>query len=1071
MKKFLLLLFLLSGIFSFAQDKYKVNVYFRFHADGGGRKVCEYWSKITLNFSDGTSEEVYNGQSQWFDVDLSYTRAKKIVSVRGQGYAKRRATIGGCNGDDEDFDRTISVSDCNTSQVSDEGDNNATSIAYTVRATLFPVHSLTSKNIVNGAAVTNTYLPSDDKITITDNDGFVASSYNYQYSLDNISWTDVPSTLYNLHILTLSAKDLLGAGYLQYVGDNIYFRAVSCLNNGTYQSISTPLPLTIIQSAPHILSSTVSPTKCSDTSDGSVTLNFDRTLLTNETLKLSLINTVTGAAVINQDITGDLQTSTSYTLQDLPAGTYKLDLLGTYENNATYTDSPSHTISFEITKPTPVTFSMTSQTNVYCYQGNDGIINLTASGGQNQFQYHVVKDGQLLVDWTNFTSGNNSQISNLAAGTYKIKVRDSNLCVAKENGTEKEITVTITQPAEAIDLPSSEIEVSQPTGYGLSNGYISVRVVGGTPNTGGSYNFEWRKDSPTGTVITAGITTDAVNNPFTIKLDGLAAGNYYLTVKDKNYSSATSQLGNCGIISQEFIMSQPDPLAVTINIQKQISCNIANDYQYKADLDSNGVPDEAEDGILKAAVTGGVGTYTYQWQKSNNGIFQNISGATQATLENLTTGTYKVLIKDVNNNTTDAEYTFGFPATLAITLSANTIACYSQNSGQVSVAATGGTGAYSYQWNTNDTTPTVTGLSAGNYFVLVNDAKNCKVSGSVQIQGPNQLIIDDISVQNPICFGANNGEIKVDISGGKAPYNVTWSNGVTGESNLNIPSGTYTVTVTDDNGCSVFRNYTLTDPAQLTVDLGSDITLCLGDSHTYNVAINDPGATYQWKDQSGNIISTASSIILSVAGSYTVLITDSKGCTATDTVVVKNSSEILNPQFMLTTHAYREATVVLVNTSPTKPQTVEWIVPDTPDIQVMNKTDEFLELKFSQLGSYEIGLKGTQGECEKTFYKKVIVEENTAGVNLNPVKASNIREFTILPNPNNGVFKILVGLDKAAIVNVRIIDMVSHEAYPAVKMTPSTYFTIPYNTSLPAGSYLIIVETGGEVLVKKMLVQ
>jgi hypothetical protein len=91
-------------------------------------------------------------------------------------------------------------------------------------------------------------------------------------------------------------------------------------------------------------------------------------------------------------------------------------------------------------------------------------------------------------------------------------------------------------------------------------------------------------------------------------------------------------------------MPQPEPLVVTIQVEKQISCNIAN-YEYKQNLDNNGVPDEAEDGILKAIVTGGVGTYTYQWQKLNGGLFQNIAGATQSTLGNLTTGTYKVLVK------------------------------------------------------------------------------------------------------------------------------------------------------------------------------------------------------------------------------------------------------------------------------------------------------------------------------------------------------------------------------------------------------------------------------------------
>lgn len=1073
MKKNLLMLLIITNVFLWGQGgqaEYKIelnNLSYELTA-GIKNNTDDTHVSVEIVYSDGSRENLYlryfNDQDDdvyGWNLNPPLVTSKKPVAVRSSGYVNFRT------GTDAEFDQTTTISFCNVMGMN-INTNSPRMSALTYNLKITPIHTLVS---LTDAGSTNTVLPSEDKINLYAKQGFDANLYHYQYSLDNVSWLDINPSLSNLNKLSVSAKDLFGNNYSQYIGQNIYFRVASCLSNGVYQSVSSPVVLTMIKSAPHVLSSTVTPTKCFDTTDGTVTLNFDRTLVAGETLKISLVNTVTGAAVLNQDITGDLQASTSFTLQNLPPGTYKLYLLGTYGTNATYTDSPSHTLNFEITKPTPVTFSITSQTNVYCFQGSDGVINLTAAGGQNQFQYKVTKDGQPFLDWTNFSSGNTTQIQNLVAGIYKIKVRDSNLCVAKENGAEKEITVTITQPSAAIAIPTAEVDISQPTGYGLSNGYISVRVIGGTPNTDGSYNFEWRKDSPTGPVINTGITTDLVNNPYTIKIDGLPAGNYYLTVKDKNYANASSQLGNCGIISQEFIMPQPEPLVVTIQVDKQISCNIANNYAYKPDLDNNGVPDEAEDGILKAIVTGGVGTYTYQWQKLNGGLFQNIPGATQSTLGNLTTGTYKVLVKDANNNMADTQYTLVFPAELAITLSANTIACYNQSSGQVSVTATGGTGAYNYQWNTNDTTPTVTGLSAGNYFVLVNDAKNCKVSGSIQIDGPNQLLINDISVLNPICFGANNGEIKINVSGGKAPYNIVWSNGIAGLENVGIIAGTYTVTVTDANGCSIFKNYTLTDPAQLTVDLGSDITLCLGDTQTYNVDINEAGATYEWKDQAGNIISTNPTITLSNAGIYTVLITDSKGCTATDTVVIKNSSEVLNPQLMLTTYAYTESTVVLVNTSPTKPEKVEWVVPDTPDIQILNKTDDYLELKFSKVGGYEIGLKGIQGECVKTFYKKVVVEENTSGVNLNPEKSSNIREFTILPNPNNGVFKVLVGLEKEAIINVRIVDMISHEVYPATKMTPSTYFAIPFNTSLPAGSYLIILETGNEALVKRMLVQ
>jgi hypothetical protein len=933
---------------------------------------------------------------------------------------------------------------------------------------------ITPKITLDTPTNNNSIISSDENISITLPDNIDNQYYNWEYSVGDInSFIPFPSQFNNVPILNLKGKDFLTDADL---GKNIYIRVNMGACSTASPSTSNVIAFTYYKSAPHISSSSITTTRCFDTKDGTVTLNFDRTLLPLETLQMSLVKEGEGAVPLpnNGYITNHLQLSTSYTLQNLPSGKYKLDLFGTYNGNPTYTDSATHTISFEITKPTPVLFDSPSKTNVFCFQGNDGIINLTASGGQNQYQYWVLKDGQPFLDWTNFNNGNSTSLQNLSVGIYTIKVRDSNQCIAKDpnnSSLEKEIAVSITQPAQAIELPTSDIEIVQPTGYGLSNGYISLRVIGGTPNSDGSYNFEWRKDTPTGAVISTGITTDAVNNPYTIKLDNLTAGNYYLTVKDKNYANATSQLQNCGIILQEFIVTQPDPLIATIEVQKQISCNIANNYPYKLDLNGNGIPDEVEDGTLKTVVTGGVGAYSYQWQVFSGGTFQDILGATQSILNNSSEGTYKVLVHDINNNTTDASYIFNYPPQLAIIMSANTISCANQNTGIVSVNANGGTGSLSYEWNTMHTTPTVTGLPEGNYFVLVTDSKNCKVTGYVQIIQPNPIEIKDVLVRNPICFGASNGEIKTYISGGKAPYSISWSNGKTTADNIGISEGTYTITVTDANGCSFSKQYTLVDPAELTVDLGVDVTLCLGDTKNYDVAINDPLATYQWKDQSGNIIATSPNITLSNAGTYSVLITDSKGCTATDSVNIKNSSEVLNPQFLLATHAYVESSVVLVNTSPKQPQAVEWLIPTDNNIQIIQKTADLLELKFLSTGSYEIGLKGIQNECVKTFYKKVIVEENTSGVILNPTKASNINEFTILPNPNNGVFKVLIGLEKEQPIKIKIIDMLSHEVFPAVLQPKATYFAVPFNTALSSGVYMVILETGGEIMVKRIIIQ
>ena len=1069
MKKKLFLLLIITNTFLWGQISLTGTANYKFTIDGYQGKDSDACGNIyglrelNLFYNDGSTENLWNGRiwNQNFNHEKLYSKYKKITGI--QIYSINRwSTWFGCEGGPNHDKVKLGVSGTCTNNFY----ANPVHVTKNVTVKTFPVYDIIFDS------TQQYFLGSEQNLKISLPDNLDASDYVWKYSIAGGAPVSFPTQYNNTSVLDIPSSEFISeSDFGQIV--SVWIES-SCLNSGQAFK-SNVFSFTPLKESPHISSSTISPNLCSYGETGTVTLNFDRTLVTGETLNISLVNTVTGAATqLPNDgkITNELKSSTTHTLQNLPPGTYKLDLWGTYNGNPAYTDSPTHTINFEITKPTPVLFDMTSQTNVYCFQGNDGNIALTASGGQNQYQYIVTKDGQPFLDWADFSNGNNTLIQNLSTGVYKIKVRDSNQCIAKDpnnSSIEKEITVTITQPAKAIEL--SELDITQPTGYGLSNGYISVRVTGGTPNTDGSYNFEWRKDTPNGTLISTGITTDAVNNPYTIKMANLPAGKYYLTVKDKNYANASSQLANCGIISQEFILEQPLPLVATIEVEKQISCNIANDYAYKIDLDNNGVPDEAEDGNLKVLVTGGVGTYSYQWQVLAGGIFQNITGETQPVLSNRSVGTYKLIVTDSNGNTASAEYTFVYPPQLAITMSANTISCYNQNTGMVSVNATGGTGSLSYEWNTMHTTPTVTGLPGGNYFVLVTDSKNCKVKGNVQVVQPDQIIVTDVSVQNPICFGASNGEIKTTISGGKAPYSISWSNGKTGTDNLGIPAGTYIITVTDANGCSSTKQYILVDPAQRTVDLGADVMLCLGDTQTYNVKIDDAGATYQWKDQNGNIISTSSTVTLSAAGTYSVLITDSKGCTATDSVKIKNSSEVLNPQFMLTTHAYSEATVVLVNTSPTKPQAVEWIIPANNNIQVISKTDDYLELKFLTTGSYEIGLKGIQGECVKTFYKNVVVEENISGVDLNPTKATNITEFTILPNPNNGAFQILVGLGKEKPIKIRILDMVSHEVFPAVSQPKATYFVVPFSTTIPAGTYLVILETGDEAMVKRMIVK
>lgn len=474
---------------------------------------------------------------------------------------------------------------------------------------------------------------------------------------------------------------------------------------------------------------------------------------------------------------------------------------------------------------------------------------------------------------------------------------------------------------------------------------------------------------------------------------------------------------------------------------------------------------------LKRDIKGGVGGYQYQWQKEVGGVFTNISGATRNILENLTAGKYKLIIKDRNDNTTSAVFQLNFPSQLKINLSSTTLKCNGLEDGKVTVSATGGTGGYTYLWNTLDTSPIVEGLGAGNYFVTVTDSKSCSVKGSIEIEQPSQLEITDVDIKNPVCHGATNGKISVRASGGRAPYSLVWSNGMTGETISGLKAGKYVLTFTDANGCHMTKEYTLTNPEEFTVDLGGDITLCAGDSKEYDITVSDRAATYQWKDANGRVISINPKIRISQAGTYTAIITNTKGCIATDQITVRNSTEELHPHMMLSTQAYVERTVKLVNTSNPRPQRVEWIIPRTSKVQVIEQNDDYLEVKFHSTGSYNFGLKGHQGACEKIFYKTVVVEENLSGVDIDPTRTSNIKEFTIVPNPNNGDYKVIVKLYEESDIKLRIIDMLSEEPFAPILKNRSVNYEIHFNQpTLPTGTYLIILETKGESQVKKMIV-
>ena len=191
----------------------------------------------------------------------------------------------------------------------------------------------------------------------------------------------------------------------------------------------------------------------------------------------------------------------------------------------------------------------------------------------------------------------------------------------------------------------------------------------------------------------------------------------------------------------------------------------------------------------------------------------------------------------------------------------------------------GGTSGYTYSWSPGGaTTEDLSALAAGTYTVTVTDANGCTASKSVTIAQPAAALASSESHVNVLCYGNSTGSIDLSVSGGTPGYSYSWSpGGATTEDLSALAAGTYTVTVTDANGCATTKMVTITQPAAaLAVSVNSP-TVCAGSSATLTAAVSGGTAGYMYLWSPGG--ATTSSISVSTAGTYTVAVTDANGCT------------------------------------------------------------------------------------------------------------------------------------------------------------------------------------------------
>ncbi len=267
-----------------------------------------------------------------------------------------------------------------------------------------------------------------------------------------------------------------------------------------------------------------------------------------------------------------------------------------------------------------------------------------------------------------------------------------------------------------------------------------------------------------------------------------------------------------------------------------------------------------------ANVSTGTPPYTYSWS----------NGATTSSITGVAAGTYTVNVTDAKGCIGQAVVTVTTTSGLNVAPTTKNVVCYGGKSGSATATATGGKAPYTYTWSSGQTTSTINGIGAGTYSCTVNDAGGCSDMITITITQPPQLRDSVLSMTNPSCFGDKNGSIMVGVKGGANPLTYSWNNGSTALNDTAIGAGTYTLTVTDSNGCVSKINEVLTQPTQVVAAVPPQ-GMCSGVTVTLNgSATGGTGPyTYTWNGVGGN---STYSVSPATTTTYTLVATDSHNC-------------------------------------------------------------------------------------------------------------------------------------------------------------------------------------------------
>ena len=535
--------------------------------------------------------------------------------------------------------------------------------------------------------------------------------------------------------------------------------------------------------------------------------------------------------------------------------------------------------SYTILEPSDIVITSVIS-DVSCYSGNDGSIDLTILGGS----------GNYTTIWTGTNSyfSVSEDIFTLSSGMYTYSVTDINGCSPTVNNSP----LIINQP-QNIQLSSVSTDESC---YGDADGSIDVSL---TPLS--NFTFSWVGPNSFSSnlvdisSLVAGtynlIVTDLNNCTYNlsevinigniivvdtfvndISCNGLTDGNIVLVTPNSvnptfswsgpnSFSSSNSQILNLenGLYSVVINDNSNCPTQLNLNIYEPLVLS-STSIKYNESCDGY------QDGSVEVLVNGGTPNYTYVWNNGNNTSLNS----------NLLNGEYILNIIDDNNciiTDTFRVDLFLFDTTRSVT----NVSCYGGSDGIIDLEIVGGNSPFSYNWNTSDSTQDLINIFSAVYTVNITDATNCTIVRDVIVTEPQQLaVVSNISIV--LCYGDTTATASTQINGGIFPYLLDWGSTDTSA----MFAGFHTFTVTDDNNCKFTDSIEILQNDSMQISESTTNVQCYG-GFTGSILVQvsqgtgTPPYSYNWSGPN-NYSSSNEDIFNLESGNYSLTVTDDNLC-------------------------------------------------------------------------------------------------------------------------------------------------------------------------------------------------